>query len=677
MDQQWRHRPIQGNICPTCSISHFPFCPPRQSFDQNPRYPSETDFSFQRPGFDRYGRLAGPDHPNNGFEDPRSWQRNPNLGRNLYGSDMYTGIHRDGCAPTSYDYGYNGFVSGGNRNSKRMRVDDMESGASTNEFYGNLSKIVSEEDERRLKLIRDHGFTPSGPPQVGANSMLRTSIGYNCEIVVSERGSSNTGFGEHVKFDDFQGARGEIASELPSNTEMNNFWDPGVGSRDRKGALFYRDNDFHHLNRREEHGSVSAKQYMYHDRNKQDGFPTSVPNNLEHQSHNAVVRQSTDWGDNYYSRLPTGNLEQLSSHDSRGFNDVYRTHNVQQLQSKDPMLAKETQFSHHSNWRELSTPYHEQSNISLPNTQLQPPFVMRQSFDIKGSLEDGNWVSSGHHDFPVEAKYGPPNPNKQGSYLPIPGSMVSDNLGHVQPSHVSQPPLPASPPPPLPLDPSGHPSSHLKALYSPPKTLSSLFPIHASSSAALVASLNPPVPDAHSLAKPHFHNQPHLPVSTGFVAEESHAIHRTLSNQYLGEGQSFPLKQFSSDKPKVINASHLFKHPHRATRPDHLVIILRGLPGSGKSYLAKLLRDIEIENGGGAPRIHSMDDYFMTEVEKVEESEISKSFSLTRGKKPSMKKVMEYCYEPEMEEAYRSSMLKAFKKTLEEGIFTFVIEIGV
>lgn len=30
-----------------------------------------------------------------------------------------------------------------------------------------------------------------------------------------------------------------------------------------------------------------------------------------------------------------------------------------------------------------------------------------------------------------------------------------------------------------------------------------------------------------------------------------------------------------------------------------------------------MLRDLEVENGGGAPRIHSMDDYFITEVEKV------------------------------------------------------------
>lgn len=48
----------------------------------------------------------------------------------------------------------------------------------------------------------------------------------------------------------------------------------------------------------------------------------------------------------------------------------------------------------------------------------------------------------------------------------------------------------------------------------------------------------------------------------------------------MGDGQHFSLKLLSSDKPKVIDASHLFKPPHRATRPDHIVIILRGLPGS-------------------------------------------------------------------------------------------------
>ncbi|XP_010550653.1 PREDICTED: uncharacterized protein LOC104821457 [Tarenaya hassleriana] len=182
-----------------------------------------------------------------------------------------------------------------------------------------------------------------------------------------------------------------------------------------------------------------------------------------------------------------------------------------------------------------------------------------------------------------------------------------------------QPPIPVAPPPP-PTHPSYHPS---------------LFSVTGNSSAVIDTLPYPQVPNA-------------LPSSAQ------------------------PAMAVRSNKPKVVDISQLLMSPHRASRPDHFVIILRGLPGSGKSYLAKMLRDIEVENGGAAPRIHSMDDYFMTEVEKVENND-STSSSSGRSKKPVVKKVMEYCYEPEMEEAYRSSMLKAFKRTLEEGVFTFVI----
>ncbi|MEQ2203223.1 YLP motif-containing protein 1, partial [Xenoophorus captivus] len=34
---------------------------------------------------------------------------------------------------------------------------------------------------------------------------------------------------------------------------------------------------------------------------------------------------------------------------------------------------------------------------------------------------------------------------------------------------------------------------------------------------------------------------------------------------------------------------------------------------------------------------------------------------------------LEYEYEPEMEDTYRSSMLKTFKKTLDDGFFPFII----
>lgn len=41
---------------------------------------------------------------------------------------------------------------------------------------------------------------------------------------------------------------------------------------------------------------------------------------------------------------------------------------------------------------------------------------------------------------------------------------------------------------------------------------------------------------------------------------------------------------------------------------------MRGPPGSGKSYVAKLIKEKETEMGGSA-RILSVDDYFTTETD--------------------------------------------------------------
>jgi pantothenate kinase-related protein Tda10 len=56
--------------------------------------------------------------------------------------------------------------------------------------------------------------------------------------------------------------------------------------------------------------------------------------------------------------------------------------------------------------------------------------------------------------------------------------------------------------------------------------------------------------------------------------------------------------------------------PGRVQRPSKFAIFMRGASGSGKSFAAKLIKDKEVENGGNAPRILSLDDYFMAEVEK-------------------------------------------------------------
>ena len=46
----------------------------------------------------------------------------------------------------------------------------------------------------------------------------------------------------------------------------------------------------------------------------------------------------------------------------------------------------------------------------------------------------------------------------------------------------------------------------------------------------------------------------------------------------------------ANTKIESVSVEDLLCNPGRKTRPEHLVVILRGLPGSGKSHVAKLLR---------------------------------------------------------------------------------------
>lgn len=71
----------------------------------------------------------------------------------------------------------------------------------------------------------------------------------------------------------------------------------------------------------------------------------------------------------------------------------------------------------------------------------------------------------------------------------------------------------------------------------------------------------------------------------------------------------------TNENCNTISVNEILLKPGRQTRPKNIVVILRGPPGSGKSYVAKLIKQKEIEQGGdkSAPRILSIDDYFMIE----------------------------------------------------------------
>ena len=101
-------------------------------------------------------------------------------------------------------------------------------------------------------------------------------------------------------------------------------------------------------------------------------------------------------------------------------------------------------------------------------------------------------------------------------------------------------------------------------------------------------------------------------------------------------------------------------------------MLLRGLPGSGKTRVARALRDAEVDAGAEPPKVHCLDDYFMTEVEKeVVEEEPSASGKPVKRRRKLL--TTEYEYEAELEPAYKASLLKGLTRTAKEGRFPVVI----
>jgi YLP motif-containing protein 1 len=80
-------------------------------------------------------------------------------------------------------------------------------------------------------------------------------------------------------------------------------------------------------------------------------------------------------------------------------------------------------------------------------------------------------------------------------------------------------------------------------------------------------------------------------------------------------------------------------------------------------------QDREVEMGGSAPRILSLDDYFMTETEKTVKDPVTGV--------ETKETLMQYEYEEDLEPKYRNDLVKTFKKNVENGYFQFIIVDGV
>lgn len=125
--------------------------------------------------------------------------------------------------------------------------------------------------------------------------------------------------------------------------------------------------------------------------------------------------------------------------------------------------------------------------------------------------------------------------------------------------------------------------------------------------------------------------------------------------------------------PVLVDLQHVLLPPGRFQRPKRLLLILRGLPGSGKSHVAKVIRQLEVAHAGTAPRIHSIDDYFMVDVEREVAADTLGALPRSAGSKRRVVVEQEYQHDAAMEASYWRSLMRALGKTLSGGGHSLVL----
>ncbi|XP_042405455.1 uncharacterized protein LOC121995756 [Zingiber officinale] len=692
MDESWRFRPPQGRLCPVCSVHHFPFC-------QMPMPPPPHGFDHYRPEFRRFTSGPSPPFPHQPpfwdhrppprppmLHTPESWGMNHALEREIF---------RPLINPTQR-FPQDEFF--GETSCKRMRVEEPRTlhphpypSFDRNEF---VPGRITTEDERRLNLIRDHGQRYEGRMQFKAEFL---PVPFARDGSQGQPGDVRVDHGSDVSKFNSVGKSGsslppEITFVTPNQASLSNVSEAHqsfAGTLSSYGDEQYPFRERLDFERVEAYDTHLGENRISHYENRYFVGGSDVENypNARRSQSNVFFQQHGSYRDDYSVPNPRYNVPPVTDELPFSVKGQQATHNTldcvprDQFEQNDRLDVREIHAPKDYHYGLPNAEHPEQrsyllgrekssyqafgdpteSRVKLPIQQTE---ALRFPSETKISDISDTQIPLKSLNYPLPEDSNSENFVLQGGLSNFPtminGNCMTKDISrmHTTGVHLSLPPsLPAA-----------HVPVTSSSTSVPPPAL---FPVLANASVMTSIPTNKEYPDPHILRHSSGYIQQPPLVET---AQDLPLIHQAPLKHYSDGVPRVSINHAVNAKPTVINACDLFKQPLRASRPDHIVIILRGLPGSGKSYLAKALRDIEIENGGNAPRIHAMDDYFMVEVVKnIDDNEGFKSTGSSRAKKQATKKVIEYCYESEMEEAYRSSMLKAFKKTLEEGIFTFII----
>lgn len=136
-----------------------------------------------------------------------------------------------------------------------------------------------------------------------------------------------------------------------------------------------------------------------------------------------------------------------------------------------------------------------------------------------------------------------------------------------------------------------------------------------------------PIPDGHVLLDPaYLYTEAPSAIPTVEVTSLKNEIHeefrarlkqRLMVNGMFIEKNVEPpskLPEFNWHNRDIVDIREILHEPGRTSRPDKIMIVLRGVPGSGKTFLAGLIERKEVEAGNRDQfKLLTIDEYFERE----------------------------------------------------------------
>ena len=129
---------------------------------------------------------------------------------------------------------------------------------------------------------------------------------------------------------------------------------------------------------------------------------------------------------------------------------------------------------------------------------------------------------------------------------------------------------------------------------------------------AQVPAYQQPPPAQQHQVQPPYPGQMAMPQESPEPQQASAQPQQPPHHQHQVPPARGPSPPLAHHRAVVLDTADLFCAPGRHRRPKKIAVIMRGLPGSGKSWLARKLRELELKNRAEAPRIHAIDDYFVS-----------------------------------------------------------------